>query len=51
MTRTVLLGLVVAMTPVVGQASCGGHKDEVVMSCSPGTVFDAEKQACVTTTS
>ncbi len=51
MTRTILLGLVVVLTPVVGQASCGAHKDDVVMSCSVGTVYDAEKQACVATTS
>lgn len=51
--RLHLAVLALAVLPGAAFAACfGDHaKEEVVMSCTDGTVFDAETQKCVPLTS
>lgn len=52
-TKTLLAALVLATAPAMSFAACyGGHeKEQVTMSCAEGTVYDAETQSCISTTS
>ena len=53
-TKLFLATLVVAASPTLALAmGCSyGHSktEDVVMSCAPGSVFDADTQKCVPTT-
>ncbi len=44
-----LVALAFAMSPGLALAACfDGHaKEDIVMSCAAGTVYDADTQACV----
>lgn len=48
-TSSFLVALVVAVSPSLAFASCGGHakSDDVVMSCAEGTTYDVETERCV----
>lgn len=49
--KTLIAALALAVTPGLALATCFGHaKEEVTMTCAPGTVYDEDAQACVPTT-
>lgn len=51
-TKMLLATLVLAAAPTMTLAQCFGHeKEQVTMSCAEGTVYDAESQSCISTTS
>ena len=54
MKHTLLLAvLTLAMAPSFAMAQCFGdhNKEEIVMSCADGTVYDSETRTCVVSTS
>lgn len=54
MKKTLLFAvLALATAPSFAMAMCMGdhNKEEIVMSCSDGTVYDPETQTCVVSTS
>ncbi|WP_172294406.1 adenylosuccinate lyase [Pseudoruegeria sp. HB172150] len=50
MTRTLIVAAVLALTPMVAAAECSFHKEEIVMTCVDGTVYDAQSRSCVKVT-
>ncbi len=46
--RTLLTCLVLTLAPAAAFAACG--HDRTAMSCSDGTIYDADQQRCVPTT-
>ncbi len=53
-TKTLLATLALAMAPSLAFAMCSGlghtKTEQVTMSCSAGSVYDAETERCVPTT-
>lgn len=51
--KLLLAVLALAAAPSFAMAACIGdhNKEEIVMSCADGTVYDPETQTCVVSTS
>lgn len=47
--KTLATALVLSLAPAAAFAACDWQKN-AAMSCADGTVYDAERQACVPTT-
>jgi hypothetical protein len=46
--KTAMCAFVIALTPALAAAECSwGKMEQVTMSCSEGTTFDAETQTCI----
>ncbi|WP_128910556.1 chitin-binding domain-containing protein [Tropicibacter alexandrii] len=43
--KTLIVGTVLAFAPALAFASCAGHEKQV-MSCTDGSVYDAETNTC-----
>lgn len=51
MTKACLAAIVLAALPSLASATCMGERhEEVTMSCTGGTVWDADTSRCVPTT-
>jgi hypothetical protein len=50
-TKSLLAAIALAALPTLASASCvGTDHEEAAMSCTAGTVWDAETRSCVPTT-
>jgi uncharacterized protein YdeI (BOF family) len=49
--NTLLAALALTMTPALASAMCADKQEQVTMSCSEGTQWDAASQTCVPTAS
>lgn len=49
--KTGLIVVALTVLPTLAMAECNwGHKEQVTMSCTDGTVYDAATGGCVTST-
>lgn len=47
--KTGLIAVALAVLPTLAMAECNwGHKEQITMSCTDGTVYDAASGTCVT---
>jgi hypothetical protein len=49
--KTLLAALAMTMTPALAMAACFDKHEQVTMSCTEGSQWDADKQTCVPTVS
>ena len=49
--KTLLAALALTITPAFAFAMCAGKQEQVTMSCTEGTQWDATTQTCVPTVS
>jgi len=49
--KTLLAALALTMTPALATAACFDKHEQVTMSCTEGTQWDAASQTCVPTVS
>jgi hypothetical protein len=49
--KTLLAALALTMTPALATAACFDNHEQVTMSCTEGTQWDAASQTCVPVTS
>jgi len=49
--KTLLAALALTVTPAIAMAECSwGKQEQMTMSCTEGTQWDADAQTCVPTT-